>query len=82
MKTGSDNFRASSIQGIMRRIKSRGVPVVVFERRSTPRSSTAARSPTTGRFKEACDVILANRWSEDLADVEDKVFTRDLFKRD
>ena len=83
MKTGSDNFRASSIQGIMRRIKSRGVPVVVFE--PTLDAGEFYGSEVThdlDAFKEACDVILANRWSEDLADVEDKVFTRDLFKRD
>lgn len=83
MKTGSDNFRASSIQGIMKRIKSRGVPVVVFE--PTLDAEEFYGSEVThdlGAFKEACDVILANRWSEDLADVEDKVFTRDLFKRD
>ena len=83
MKTGSDNFRASSIQGIMKRIKSRGVPVVVFE--PTLDAEEFYGSEVThdlGAFKESCDVILANRWSEDLADVEDKVFTRDLFKRD
>ena len=83
MKTGSDNFRASSIQGIMKRIKSRGVPVVVFE--PTLDAEEFYGSEVThdiDAFKEACDVILANRWSEDLADVEDKVFTRDLFKRD
>lgn len=83
MKTGSDNFRASSIQGIMKRIKSRGVPVVVFE--PTLDAEEFYGSEVThdlGAFKEACDVILANRWSDDLADVEDKVFTRDLFKRD
>lgn len=83
MKTGSDNFRASSIQGIMKRIKSRGVPVVVFE--PTLDAEEFYGSEVThdlDAFKESCDVILANRWSEDLADVEDKVFTRDLFKRD
>ena len=83
MKTGSDNFRASSVQGIMKRIKSRGVPVVVFE--PTLDAEEFYGSEVThdlGAFKRNCDVILANRWSEDLADVEDKVFTRDLFKRD
>lgn len=83
MKTGSDNFRASSIQGIMKRIKSRGVPVVVFE--PTLDAEEFYGSEVThdlDAFKESCDVILANRWSEDLADVEGKVFTRDLFKRD
>lgn len=83
MKTGSDNFRASSIQGIMKRIKSRGVPVVVFE--PTLDAEEFYGSEVThdlDAFKRDCDIILANRWSEDLVDVEDKVFTRDLFKRD
>lgn len=83
MKTGSDNFRASSIQGIMKRLKSRGVPVVVFE--PTLESSEFYGSEVMhdlGSFKEQCDVILANRWSDDLYDVREKVFTRDLFKRD
>lgn len=83
MKTGSDNFRASSIQGIMRRLKSRGVPVVVYE--PTLDAEDFYGSEVThdiDAFKDACDVILANRWSDELADVEEKVFTRDLFKRD
>lgn len=83
MKTGSDNFRASSIQGIMKRLKSRGVPVVVYEPTLDEEDfygSTVVRD--IGAFKDACDVILANRWSDELLDVEDKVFTRDLFKRD
>lgn len=83
MKTGSDNFRASSIQGIMRRLKSHGVPVVVYE--PTLDAEDFYGSEVThdiDAFKNACDVILANRWSDELADVEEKVFTRDLFKRD
>lgn len=83
MKTGSDNFRASSIQGIMKRIKARGVPVVVYEPTlETEEFYGSTVVPSLDTFLESCDVILANRWSDELAAVEDKVFTRDLFKRD
>lgn len=83
MKTGSDNFRASSIQGIMRRIKSHGVSVVVYE--PTLDVDEFCGSEVVhdlNIFKESCDIIIANRWNEDLSDVESKVFTRDLFRRD
>lgn len=83
MKNNSDNFRQSSIQGIMKRLKESGINLVIYE--PTLKEDIFSETKVVhnlDEFKNMCDIIVANRISDDLADVKDKVYTRDIYTRD
>lgn len=83
MKTGSDNFRSSSVQGVIKRIQQAGVPVVIYEPTLNSESYFDSKVVTDlDEFKRDCDLIIANRPTHELDDIADRIYTRDLFERD
>lgn len=83
MKKGSDNYRASSIQGVMKRVKARGITMVVYEPTLSDLAFFGSEVQNDlEKFKNDCDLVIANRWNADLVDIAEKVYTCDLFKCD
>ena len=83
MKEGSDNIRESSMQGIMKRVKAKGIPMIIYE--PLIKEEKFFNSPVytdLEQFKKDSDLILCNRNSSELSDVQDKIFTRDIFQKD